>query len=314
MPERTIGVAATGGDSNQVIATIQDLERRGVNAAWLSAGGGLDSLTLFAAAAATTERILLGTCITTTWSRHPITAIQQAQVVGQLAPGRFRYGVGTGHAKSIEGMFGIDFNSPLSHLREYLTLSRALLDKGAVEFEGSYYRGSSKLMAPMPEIPVMAAALRPKAYEVCGELADGAISWVSPGVYLRDVALPALRKGADRAKRQAPPLIAHVPICVSEDFDAVCDAARNQLAIYPRSPFYQQMFAAAGFPEAGETETWSEGMVEGVVFSGNEGQVTSRINELFDWGISEIIVSVVTVGNDTAASRERTLGLLASLS
>jgi alkanesulfonate monooxygenase SsuD/methylene tetrahydromethanopterin reductase-like flavin-dependent oxidoreductase (luciferase family) len=101
---------------------------------------------------------------------------------------------------------------------------------------------------------------------------------------------------------------------VSEDFDAVCDAARNQLAIYPRSPFYQQMFAAAGFPEAGETATWSAGMVEGVVFSGNEGQVTSRINELFDWGISEIIVSVVTVGNDTAASRERTLGLLASLS
>ena len=54
-------------------------------------------------------------------------------------------------------------------------------------------------------------------------------------------------------------------------------------------------------------------MVDAVVFSGNEDQVTSRINELFDWGISEIIATLVTVG-DAAASRERTLALLASLS
>ena len=313
MPERTIGVGAMGGDSSQVIATIQDLERRGIKAAWLSAAGGLDNLTLFSAAAASTERILLGTCITTIWSRHPVSAAQQVQVIGQMAPGRFRYGVGTGHARGMETSFGAEFKAPLGHLSEYLTLTRTLLEKGAVEFEGRYYQGSAKLAAAMPDIPVLAAALRPRAYEVCGEFADGAISWVSPGNYLRDVALPAMRRGAERGGRSTPPLFAHVPICVSEDIDAVRSATREQLATYPRAPFYQQMFAEAGFPEAAEIESWSEGMVDAVVFSGNEDQVTSRINELFDWGISEIIATLVTVG-DAAASRERTLALLASLS
>ncbi len=314
MPDRTIGVTAMGGDSKQVVSTIKELEERGIKAAWLTAGGGLDNLTLFAAAAAGTDRILLGTCINTIWSRHPVAAAQQVQVIGQLAPGRFRYGIGTGHARGMETTFGADFTAPLGHLSEYLTLTRTLLGQGAVEFEGRFYRGTVKLAAPMPDVPVLAAALRPRAYEVCGEFADGAISWVSPGAYLRDVALPALRRGAERGGRSVPPLVAHVPICVSEDIEAVRTATREQLAIYPRAPFYQQMFAEAGFPEAAETETWSDGMVEAVVFSGSEDKVSARINELFDWGISEIIATVVTVGDDSAASRDRTLALLSSQS
>ena len=159
----------------------------------------------------------------------------------------------------------------------------------------------------------MASALRPKSYETCGELADGAISWVSPGTYLRDVALPAIRRGAERAGRPVPPLIAHAPVCVHDDPDEVRAAAREQLANYPRSPFYQAMFAEAGFPEAGETEGWSDAMIEAVVLSGDEERVRERIAGMFELGAGEIIVSVVTAGEDAAASRERTPSLLAGV-
>ena len=315
MPKGTIGVNAVGGGAKQVLETILDLEKRGIKAAWLTAGaGGSDNLTMFGAAAATTDSILLGSCIATIWPRHPVMTSQQVSGIAQLSDGRFRFGVGTGHLAGMSRTFGADFRKPLTALREYITIARSLLDTGAVEFEGEIFRGAYALLSPVPNTPIMAAALRPRAYEVCGEVADGAISWVSPPEYLRDVALPSIKRGADKAKRPAPPLVMHLPVCVHEDGDEVLAATRAQLATYPKSPFYQAMFAESGFPEAAEIETWSEGMRDSVVAWGNEEQVSAHIARLFDMGMGELIVSVVTAGEDEGTSRGRALDLLAKLS
>ena len=314
MAEKRIGVAAMGGDSRAVVARIQELESLGIAAAWLTSGGaGPDALTTFAAAAATTERILLGTSIIPTYPRHPIVAVQQTQVVAQLAPGRFRLGLGPSHKVSIEPMFGIDHVAPLTNLREYIQVVRSLLGEGQVDFDGSQYHGHAALPgAAAPEVPIMASALRRRSFQLCGEVADGAISWVCPGQYLRDVALPALREGAERAGREAPPLVAHAPVCVHDNPAEVKEAARQQLANYPRSPFYQEMFAASGHPEARDG-VWSDGMLEDVVFMGSEEDVAGRLRELFDWGATEVLAHPVTAGGDPQASLNRSLNLIAAV-
>ncbi len=314
MAERRIGVAAMGGDSRAVVSRIQQLEELGIAAAWLTSGGaGPDALTTFAAAAATTERILLGTSIIPTYPRHPIVAVQQTQVVAQLAPGRFRLGLGPSHKVSIEPMYGIEHHAPLTNLREYIQVVKALLWEGQVDFDGAQYHGHGALPgAPAPDVLVMASALRRRSFRLCGEVADGAISWVCPGQYLRDVALPELQRGAAEAARPTPPLIAHAPVCVHENLEEVREAARAQLANYPRSPFYQEMFAASGHPEARDG-TWSDGMLEDVVFMGDEDTVAGRIRELFDWGATEILAHPITAGSDPAASMNRSLNLIATV-
>lgn len=315
MANGTIGVAAMGGGAKQVISTIEDFEARGIKAAWLTAGaGGIDNLTMLAAAAATTKRISLGTSIVTIWPRHPAIAAQQANAIAQISDGRFRFGVGPGHIAGMARTYGAEYRTPLTALREYIAITRSLFDTGAVEFEGTVFKANYSLTSPVPNTPIMASALRPKSYELCGEVADGAISWVSPAVYLRDVALPAIKRGADKAGREAPPLVMHLPVAVHEDGDEVLASVREQLGNYPRSPFYQAMFAQSGHPEAAETETWSAGMRDAVVAWGNEEQVSQRIAELFDWGMGELIVHVVTAGADAAGSRARTLDLITKLS
>jgi alkanesulfonate monooxygenase SsuD/methylene tetrahydromethanopterin reductase-like flavin-dependent oxidoreductase (luciferase family) len=82
---RVIGVAVTGQDAGEVLERIMHMEDLDIPAAWMTSGGaGRDSLTMFAAAAARTERILLGTSIVPIFPRHPVVTI----IMPQLSPNK----------------------------------------------------------------------------------------------------------------------------------------------------------------------------------------------------------------------------------
>ena len=306
------GVVAGIGDARVVVDRIQGLEEKGLDTAWLPTGGAsFDALTVFAAAAAKTERINLGTCIVPTWPRHPVTTVQQVQVVATLAPGRLKLGLGPSHKPAMESMFGFDFTKPLTNLREYVHVVKTLLREGQVDFDGEHYHAHARIATPFPDVAVMASALRKGSYDFCGEATDGAISWVSPCVFLRDVALPAMQGGAKRAGRDAPDLVAHVPICASGDADAVREGVRKQLSIYPRLPFYAQMFADAGYPEAKDLAGWSDGMIDAVVLWGDRETLEGKIRDLEGYGIDQVIAHPITVGPDPQASWDDAIDVLA---
>ena len=303
-----IGVAVGGNKVQDIQATIQRAEELGVDAVWMTTGGArLDSITVFAAAATSTQRITFGTSIVPTFPRHPLVVAQQVQVVAQLAPGRFRLGLGPSHRPTMRAM-GIQMPNPLGHLREYLRIVKSLLQEGKVDFDGEHYQAHESIAEPV-DVPVMASALQRGSFELCGAEADGAISWVCPLAYLRDTALPAMKKGADEAGRPVPPLIAHAPVCVHDNADEMRAAFREQFAMYPKLPFYRRMLISAGYPEAAET-TWSDAMIDGLVLHGNEEQTARRIQQLLDIGASEVLLSPVLVGSDRGASLDRTLRLL----
>ena len=303
-----IGVAVGGNKVQDIQATIQRAEELGVDAVWMTTGGArLDSITVFAAAATSTQRIKFGTSIVPTFPRHPLVVAQQVQVVAQLAPGRFRLGLGPSHRPTMRAM-GIQMPNPLGHLREYLRIVKSLLQEGKVDFDGEHYQAHESIAEPV-DVPVMASALQRGSFELCGAEADGAISWVCPLAYLRDTALPAMKKGADEAVRPVPPLIAHAPVCVHDNADEMRVAFREQFAMYPKLPFYRRMLISAGYPEAAET-TWSDAMIDGLVLHGNEEQTARRIQQLLDIGASEVLLSPVLVGSDRGASLDRTLRLL----
>ena len=137
-------------------------EKLGVDAAWLTTGGVTrpDGMTIFGAAAVKTSRILLGTSIVPTWPRHPIAVAQQVQVLHQLSGGRFRLGVGPSHRDGMIHGFGVNFRAPISHLREYLRILKALLQEGEVDFEGRFYVARGEIDSPI-EVPVMASGPAP---------------------------------------------------------------------------------------------------------------------------------------------------------
>lgn len=308
---KRIGVVAAGQDTQEVLRRIQHMEELGIPAAWLTTGGaGRDGLTLFAAAATQTHRIMMGTSIIPTWPRHPVAVAQQVRVLAELAPGRFRLGLGPSHRAGMERLVGTDFQAPLGHLREYILILKALIQKGQVDFDGSYYHAHAQAGVSL-DVPVMGSALRRRSFQLCGEEADGAITWLCPGPYLRDVAVPALAQGARARGRGTPPLIAHAPVCVHDNPQEAHAAMREQMGQYPANPFYTQMLAESGFPEVTETRAWSDRMIDAVLLHGGEAQVEARLRELFAFGATEVVLSPVVAGTDRAASLERTLRLVA---
>ncbi len=121
-----------------------------------------------------------------------------------------------------------------------------------------------------------------------------------------------MQRGADMAGRPVPPLIVQVPVCVHENPEEAREAVRQQFAGFARSPFYQNMFTAAGFPEVSQG-TWSDGMVDAVAVWGDESRVNDGLQGLFSMGATEILASPVPAGSDREASRDRTLEVLAKI-
>jgi alkanesulfonate monooxygenase SsuD/methylene tetrahydromethanopterin reductase-like flavin-dependent oxidoreductase (luciferase family) len=314
MAERIAGIHLQGQSLLETVATIRQADAADVKSAWLTSGGfGPDSLTTLAVAGTQTNQIRLGTSIAVTYSRHPIAMLQQAVAVSQVAPGRFRLGIGPSHRPTIVNTYGLSFERPLEHVREYTIVLEQGFHGGQIDFDGRFFKVHARATNP-PDIPVYHAALRPAAYELAGEVAEGAISWVSPSAFLRDVAKPALLAGAKkRADDVRPRLVGHAFGLVSDDVRAVKQLGRERLTGYTRLPFYQEMFAAAGHPEA-RNGVISDAVVDDLVITGDEAAVSAGIGRFLDAGCDELILSLIPTGAEPEASVDRTFRLLGSYS
>ncbi len=302
----TIGVTIQA-PAAETVGLIERAERAGIPAVWLQGGGvGADPLTLFASAAVRTERVLMGSAIIPTWPRNAVFIAQQVAAIEAVAPGRLRLGVGPSTEGAMRS-FGVAFDTPLTQLREYLTVLRALLHEGEVDFQGRHVRARARM--PATNTPILASALNTKAFELCGELTDGAISWVCPPSYLTEQALPAMRRGAERAGRETPPLIMHVAVCVEQDVTLVREAAQRQIGAYPRFQFYRDMFASAGYPEA--AEGLSDELVDALVVHGDEDQVAEGLLRLLEAGMGELLTMPLITGEDREGSLERSFAAIA---
>lgn len=293
---------------------VQELDDAGVGTIWQTSNVlWPDPMTFYAAAAATTTQVRLGTSIIQIYPRHPAALVSQAQVIENLAPGRLRLGAGTSHRMRMEQNLGITMGGkPLTYLREYVAVLRGLLWEGGVDFHGEYLNVSEQypkgIEAPKTEISV--SALSPRSYEVAGEIADAAISWMAPIPYLANTALASLEVGATRFGRSTPPLIAHVPVAVTRDRDRALDVAGNELAYYGALPFYQQMFEAAGLPATDNDRTPRE-VIDAIVVSGSPDDIRDRLEAILAEGIGEVLLHPIAI-DDPHAERRELAGIVVS--
>jgi F420-dependent oxidoreductase-like protein len=286
-------------------------EERGFHGMWLGAAFGFDPVMALALAGEATSSIQLGVAVLPTWPRHPIVAAQQAATASAATGGRFRLGLGPSH-EPVMGMYGIEFDRPISHLREYLQIVRALLADGKVSHQGERYQVMGFLdVADAPTPPVMLGVLREQMARLAGAVSDGALCWLGPAPYLHEVVAPNLAAGAAAAGRATPPLVAELPCALGTDREALHAMAATELGIYPQMPFYRAMFGAAGIGL--DKGRWTDEMLDAAVVHGDEDQIAARVGELHDAGADEVVLSPFGVGDDPDRSQQDCIRVLSDI-
>jgi alkanesulfonate monooxygenase SsuD/methylene tetrahydromethanopterin reductase-like flavin-dependent oxidoreductase (luciferase family) len=245
-----------GADLPAAIDLARRAETLGYDSVWVTHGLGRDSFLVLAAYGAATRRLGLGNGVVPIYPRHPVAMAQAALTLAELSGGRFRLGVGVSHRASMEAMLGMTLIEPLAVMREYVAVLRGALGAGA-DFSGKYYqvRWSLALGTRPPAPPIYLAALGPKMCELAGEIADGAILWLTPPSYVRDVARPAIERGRRRSGKtlEGFEIVAAVPLAITDDRAGALAAFRAELVRYASLPFYRRMMEAGGLGAALQT-------------------------------------------------------------
>jgi len=298
-----IGVMVGGSGLTSTIAAVRQVADAGIGRAWLPQVMGIEALTAIAVAGREIPGIELGTAVIPTYPRHPLMLAGQALTTSAaLGPGRLHLGIGLSHQVVIEGMFGMRFEKPAVHMREYLSALRPALEGQAVDVKGETLRAST-VMGPISvddghPVPVMVAALGPALLRVAGELGDGTLTWMAAPKVVGDRIAPTIAAAAEAAGRPAPRVGVGLPVSVTNDVDGVLQRAASSYAIYGTLPSYRRLLDEAGI----------EGPA-GVVIAGDEDEVAGRIRALADVGATEFVASPI----GGRAEREATLALLGAL-
>ncbi|HZD26734.1 MAG TPA: LLM class F420-dependent oxidoreductase [Alphaproteobacteria bacterium] len=202
------------------------LEERGYESLWVPehthipasrlspypAGGDLprpyyhmaDPFVSLAVAAASTERLLLGTSICLVVERDPITMAKEVATLDMLSGGRFIFGVGAGwNAEEMEN-HGTPFKRRFKVLEERVRAMQAIWAEEEASFEGEFVNFERIISYPKPvqkpRPPVLFGGATSRARQRVVDFCDG---WIPIDTLLDD--LPAgmadLRQKAEEAGR-----------------------------------------------------------------------------------------------------------------
>ncbi|MGH2469308.1 MAG: TIGR03621 family F420-dependent LLM class oxidoreductase [Chloroflexota bacterium] len=159
------------------------------------------------AAAQATTTLRVGTFVVNQAWRHPALLAKEAATVDFLSGGRFELGIGAGWAVHEHEQVGIPFESAavrIKRLREYVGVTKGLLDNEHFTFGGRYYQVTDVNLQPravqQPHPPIMIGANAERMLKLAGREADivgvglletGPASWAA-----LDAKVGWLREGA----------------------------------------------------------------------------------------------------------------------
>jgi alkanesulfonate monooxygenase SsuD/methylene tetrahydromethanopterin reductase-like flavin-dependent oxidoreductase (luciferase family) len=241
---------SVGKSLDQAIERVRLADRLGYESTYVTHIAARDSLTVLMAYAAASERIKLGTGVLPIYSRTPVATAQAAATVDEYSGGRMVLGLGVSHQVTVENWYGAKLERPLKAMREYAGIVRACF-RGEDPPAGEIFHTRFRFMGyePRPDLPIYVAALSPKMLRLAGEIADGAMLWLCNPNYIREVVVPEIRAGRERAGKSLDgfDVVAAVPAAVTGDKPSAYETMRSDLLTYWSLPFYRAMIERSGF-------------------------------------------------------------------
>jgi probable F420-dependent oxidoreductase len=254
-----------GIDLATVADSAKEVEAAGYSGAWTAETSHDPFLPLLLAAEHTSE-LEIGTSIAVAFARTPMTLANTAWDLQAYSKGRFVLGLGSQIKPHIEKRFSMEWSHPAARMREFVLAMRAIwntwLTGEKLDFRGEFYRHT--LMTPFftPDRDelgdfgtpkVFLAGVGPLMTEVAGEVCDGFICHgFTTEKFLREVTLPALRRGREKAGKTMEGFEIVGPSFVvtgtnDEEIEQAATSTRQQIAFYGSTPAYRPVLDMHGW-------------------------------------------------------------------
>lgn len=222
-----------------IIPCAQAAEQNGFERVWIAESyHGRGCFTNMTAVALQTQSIGLGTGIISPYTRHPGILAMEATAVDELSDGRFTLGLGTAYAQLNKHQ--VKEPKPIAALRESVDMVRLLITGEGKSYEGKVFSfggtGATLTFEPVRrDLPIYIGSMGPRTLEMASSVADGLLLnfFLSPR-FLKDVAMPAIRKGLDRSGGDINTydIRSYIITSVDSHRKAAMDAAKGLVAAY----------------------------------------------------------------------------------
>ena len=261
----SLGVAFLGADVPRHVARwTRAAERAGLGSVWLIEDYFYPgAFALAGAAAAVTERAVVGLGVVNPYTRHPALLAMETATLAGLAPGRVVLGLGASNRAWIEERMGIPFTAPLESLAECVEIVRRLLAGERLTFRGRRFAVDGVRLERVPEqpVPIFLGVKGPKALRLAGAVADGVhCAILASPAHVRRVRATAVAARAGRGG--ALTVIAYLPLAVGRDGATARDVLRPFVARYLGFLHGQSILADAGLDTA-RTLPFREALLRG---------------------------------------------------
>lgn len=283
------------GALDTVLADIESAAADGFPSYWLAQTSAVDALAAFAVAGGRgiAADIELGTAVVPTFPQHP-TAMAARAWTAQAAHGNVVLGIGLSHEPTVTERLGMAWDRPLLHMREYLEIVTGLFATGKADVDGEIWTAHVEMGLGSPPPSVMVAALGPQMLRLAGRVADGTILWMVGSKTVRDHIAPTIRAAAEEAGRPGPRVVCSLPICVTDQPDAVREFAAVVFANYGELPSYRAMLDREG--AAGPAD---------VCIIGDDAHVGAALDQLAEGGVTDFAaLELPTNDEERARTRE----------
>jgi alkanesulfonate monooxygenase SsuD/methylene tetrahydromethanopterin reductase-like flavin-dependent oxidoreductase (luciferase family) len=308
---------SVGRSLDEAIERVKLAESLGYETVYTTHIAGRESLTVLTAFALATERIRVGTGVVPIYTRTPATMAQTAATIDELSHGRLTLGLGVSHRIVVEHWHAQRIDHPVAEMREYASIVRAILrgeDPPAPDSSDgappAKWPTSFRLvgLGTRPALPIYIAALSPAMLRLAGEIADGVLLWLCSPQYIKDVVVPEVRAGRERAGKtlEGFDIVPAVPAALTDDPGVAFAAMRRDLLPYFSLPFYRAMLERSGFEAdiaaydaaAGDPAAMgaaiSDGFLEQLTAVGDEATVQAGVERYASAGATSPCVGPIS--------------------
>ncbi|MCV0392231.1 MAG: LLM class flavin-dependent oxidoreductase [Nitrosopumilus sp.] len=293
---------------NQVLDCAQNGSQTKLDSIWIPETWGMENFSMLSNVGNKAINQKIGSSIINIYSRSPSLIAMGAATTDHLLNGRLILGLGTSSLPIVESFHGVNFESPLQRMKEYVEIIKLVISGKPINYTGKIFslKNFSLLIKPIRNnIPIYIAAVNQKMVDLTWNIGNGVIFYLRPKNEMKETISKMQNKNRIDVSCQ-------IITSISNNSEDAIDRAQKTIAFYVSvGKIYREFLANNGFNSEvsnifeeykksgfkSNHQLVSDKMIKSLCICGTLDECKQQLTSFRDTGIDLPILQFNPVGN-----------------